>query len=240
MTGYTRTEHLEASIAAKIKDGTLKPGDKIDSEAKLAEEYQVSRGTVRRALGLLKQARLIETRMGSGSYVAFHGSDLTGAAGWGTAMLRSGTPTVAETLSIALVDRPEALADDCEAERFYRIERRRRFRITPVSYEISYLPATPKLMGVIDHAGGLVGGSISKTMAAAGLRPSHGSVDVSADRLGPAADILEKSPDAVFLVSERRDFDGDDELVEYVRSFLDPSHFTVHIATGAERSEYGR
>ncbi len=35
------------------------------SETRLAEEYQVSRGTVRRALEQLKKAELIETRMGS-------------------------------------------------------------------------------------------------------------------------------------------------------------------------------
>ena len=33
------------------------------SETRLAEEYQVSRGTVRRALEQLKKAELIETRM---------------------------------------------------------------------------------------------------------------------------------------------------------------------------------
>ena len=50
------------------------------------------------------------------------------------------------------------------------------------------------------------------------------------------ASILEKTADSVFLLSERHSFDADGELVvEYVRSFLDPSHFTMHVTVG-ERS----
>ena len=66
MTAYTRTEHLRHELAEQIRNGTLKPGERIMSETRLAEEYQVSRGTVRRALEQLKKAELIETRMGSG------------------------------------------------------------------------------------------------------------------------------------------------------------------------------
>lgn len=109
MTAYTRTEHLRHELAEQIRNGTLKPGERIMSETRLAEEYQVSRGTVRRALEQLKKAELIETRMGSGSYVAFNGGDMSGPDGWTSASLRSGAPTTTELLSIALVGRPLAL-----------------------------------------------------------------------------------------------------------------------------------
>lgn len=56
MTAYTRTEHLRHELAEQIRNGTLKPGERIMSETRLAEEYQVSRGTVRRALEQLKKA----------------------------------------------------------------------------------------------------------------------------------------------------------------------------------------
>ncbi|WP_368267150.1 winged helix-turn-helix domain-containing protein, partial [Enterococcus sp. RTP21361st1_A6_RTP21361_211029] len=90
MTAYTRTEHLRHELASQIRNGTLKPGNRIMSETRLAEEYQVSRGTVRRALEQLKKAELIETRMGSGSYVAFNGGSMSGPDGWTSASLRSG------------------------------------------------------------------------------------------------------------------------------------------------------
>ena len=83
MTAYTRTEHLRHELASQIRNGTLKPGSRIMSETRLAEEYQVSRGTVRRALEQLKRAELIETRMGSGSYVAFNGGSMSGPHNFG-------------------------------------------------------------------------------------------------------------------------------------------------------------
>ena len=145
MTAYTRTEHLRHELAEQIRNGTLKPGERIMSETRLAEEYQVSRGTVRRALSdtalrsafpAARSMELIETRMGSGSYVAFNGGDMSGPDGWTSASLRSGAPTTTELLSIALVGRPLALEGESECERFYEIARRRsrtRSRICPPS-----------------------------------------------------------------------------------------------------------
>lgn len=239
MTAYTRTEHLRHELASQIRNGTLKPGNRIMSETRLAEEYQVSRGTVRRALEQLKKAELIETRMGSGSYVAFNGGSMSGPDGWTSASLRSGAPTTTELLSIALVDRPSSLEGENECERFYKIARRRLFRSAPVSYEVSYLPAIPALCGVIERAGGLIDGSILKTMEQAGLRTASGYMNVSADRLGPIAETLEKTPGTVFLLSERHNFGDDGALVEYVRSFLDPGHFTLHVTTGETGGNHG-
>ena len=231
MTAYTRTEHLRHELAEQIRNGTLKPGERIMSETRLAEEYQVSRGTVRRALEQLKKAELIETRMGSG--------DMSGPDGWASASLRSGAPTTTELLSIALVGRPLALEGESECERFYEIARRRLFRSTPVSYEVSYLPAIPALREVIERMEGLVDGSISKTMKQAGLQAASGYMDVSADRLGPIAQALEKTPETVFLLSERHNFSDDGTLVEYVRSFLDPSHFTLRVTAGENGGNHG-
>lgn len=239
MTAYTRTEHLRHELAEQIRNGTLKPGERIMSETRLAEEYQVSRGTVRRALEQLKKAELIETRMGSGSYVVFNGGDMSGPDGWTSASLRSGAPTTTELLSIALVGRPLALEGESECERFYEIARRRLFRSTPVSYEVSYLPAIPALREAIERMEGLVDGSISKTMKQAGLQAASGYMDVSADRLGPIAEALEKTPETVFLLSERHNFSDDGTLVEYVRSFLDPSHFTLHVTAGENGGNHG-
>ncbi|MBW3082484.1 GntR family transcriptional regulator [Bifidobacterium phasiani] len=234
MPGYTRTEQLEQEIIARIADGTFKPGDKLMSESELSERYQVSRGTVRRALEGLKRRRLIETRAGAGSYVAFHGRDLEGADGWTTASVRSGVPTTTRLLSCDLVDRPDALADEPQAaDMFYRIVRCRLFRSMPISHETSYLPATRAMREVMEH--GLVRGSVSGTMRAAGMTPAGGVVDIAAEALGEAAGAaLGKPAETVFLLSERRSYAADGSLVEYVRSYLDPSHFTMHIAIGGQ------
>lgn len=87
--------------------------------------------------------------------------------------------------------------------------------------------------------GGLIDGSILKTMEQAGLRTASGYMNVSADRLGPIAETLEKTPGTVFLLSERHNFGDDGALVEYVRSFLDPGHFTLHVTTGETGGNHG-
>lgn len=56
-------------IAAKISSGELAPGARLRSERDLADEYQVSVDTIRRAAELLRERGLIETVQGSGTYV---------------------------------------------------------------------------------------------------------------------------------------------------------------------------
>ncbi|MBE0636703.1 FadR family transcriptional regulator [Candidatus Bipolaricaulota bacterium] len=53
-----------------IQDGTLKAGDRMPSEAKLAELTGVGRTSVREALAALRLMGVVETRVGAGSYIA--------------------------------------------------------------------------------------------------------------------------------------------------------------------------
>lgn len=56
-------------IRRKIIDGELKPSEKLKTERALSEEYGVSRVTVRRALKVLEEERLVRRVQGSGTYV---------------------------------------------------------------------------------------------------------------------------------------------------------------------------
>ncbi|MCF6410188.1 GntR family transcriptional regulator [Pseudalkalibacillus salsuginis] len=57
-------------ILEEIKNGTLKTGDRIPSENELAEKFNVSRITTKRALDMLAQRNIIERYRGKGSYVS--------------------------------------------------------------------------------------------------------------------------------------------------------------------------
>ncbi|MGC4877271.1 GntR family transcriptional regulator [Micromonospora sp. DT43] len=59
-------------IAERIRTGDLKPGDKLPSTSQLADMYDVSTGTVYRALSLLHDRNLIIGQSGRGTYVAEH------------------------------------------------------------------------------------------------------------------------------------------------------------------------
>ena len=57
-------------ILSSIQDGSLKAGDRMPSEAKLAELTGVGRTSVREALAALRLMGVVETRVGSGSFIA--------------------------------------------------------------------------------------------------------------------------------------------------------------------------
>jgi GntR family transcriptional regulator len=63
-------ERVRQAIASSIDDGTYTPGDKLPSEARLADELSVNRLTIRRALEELARAGVVESRQGSGTYVS--------------------------------------------------------------------------------------------------------------------------------------------------------------------------
>ena len=60
---------LVATLADRIRDGRLAPGDKLATEAELMREFGVSRSVVREALASLQASVLVETRHGIGTFV---------------------------------------------------------------------------------------------------------------------------------------------------------------------------
>jgi GntR family transcriptional regulator, transcriptional repressor for pyruvate dehydrogenase complex len=65
-----RPRHVVESILSSIQDGSLVAGERMPSEAKLAELTGVGRTSVREALAALRLMGVVETRVGDGSYVA--------------------------------------------------------------------------------------------------------------------------------------------------------------------------
>jgi GntR family hexuronate regulon transcriptional repressor len=64
-----RYQQIAAAIERAIADGQYQPGQRLASERDLAEEFGVSRPTVRRAVIALEMRGLLEARQGSGVFV---------------------------------------------------------------------------------------------------------------------------------------------------------------------------
>lgn len=68
-----RTKRLYEEIVEQIKvlitEGRLKPGDKLLAERELAEQFQVSRASVREAIRTLEMLGVIDIRPGEGTFV---------------------------------------------------------------------------------------------------------------------------------------------------------------------------
>jgi DNA-binding FadR family transcriptional regulator len=65
-----RYEQVADLLAADIRAGRLTPGVRLPSERDLARRLDVGRASVREAIAALQVAGLVETRPGSGSFVA--------------------------------------------------------------------------------------------------------------------------------------------------------------------------
>lgn len=63
-------EQLKEKIESEIAEGKYKPGDRLLSEVELAEKYDVSVITVRKATNDLRKIGLLEKRQGKGTFVA--------------------------------------------------------------------------------------------------------------------------------------------------------------------------
>lgn len=61
--------HIVEAIVRRIEQGELAIGEKLSTEAKMMEEYGVSRTVVREAMSRLQTAGLVETRHGVGTFV---------------------------------------------------------------------------------------------------------------------------------------------------------------------------
>jgi DNA-binding FadR family transcriptional regulator len=65
-----RYEQVAERLAAEIRSGAYAPGSRLPSERELARVLEVSRASVREAIGALQVAGVVETRPGSGTFVA--------------------------------------------------------------------------------------------------------------------------------------------------------------------------
>eukprot|EP00659_Diplonema_papillatum_P022266 gene22266-34144_t len=120
-----------------MADGVLLPG-----EHQLAEEFSVSRGTLREALAELKRRSYIATQSGVGSIVTFDGMVLDQRSGWAQALADTGAVVTSEILRLEAVTRPDLLSRH-GSDQFIALDRRRRAADgTFVSLERSLMPAS--------------------------------------------------------------------------------------------------
>lgn len=66
---------IAIQLRRQITGGVLLDGERLPPERSLAEQFNVSRGTVRDALQRLEEAEFVEKRAGSGTYVCHAPSD---------------------------------------------------------------------------------------------------------------------------------------------------------------------
>ena len=61
-------QELVEALSARLKNGLIKPGDKLPPESEIMQTFGVSRGVVREALSRLQAAGLVQTHHGVGTF----------------------------------------------------------------------------------------------------------------------------------------------------------------------------
>lgn len=80
-------EDIVRQLADMVRQGELKPGDRLPSERDLATAFGVGRPTLRQALTVLAQAGVVEVMPGSGVYLRKPVQEAPGDAGQAMALL---------------------------------------------------------------------------------------------------------------------------------------------------------
>lgn len=70
VTKKTISDEIVNQIREMIDNGRLRPGDRLPAERKLAEQFGVSRTSVREGIKILAESGLLSSRQGSGTFVS--------------------------------------------------------------------------------------------------------------------------------------------------------------------------
>lgn len=132
-------------LVNRIGSGTWKPGDLIPNEFQLAMEFNVSQGTVRKALNALEAEKLIDRQQGRGTYVAQHTSETSlfhffRMVGLDDRRIAPTSVALSQTLIPANKDLAKRLTIEVEAP-LHCITRIRTLKSKPAIYERIYIPA---------------------------------------------------------------------------------------------------
>src|SRR3989442_8339843 len=141
-------EQIAADLRGRIVRGELKPGDALPSERELTERWSVARATVVKAVEILRQEGLVETRQGTGSTVKDR-APLARTAGerYRTSVVTGAIYTAgeyAEIVAAEMVPAPEDVAAALDVEPGDEVARRERVTFegeTPTAVSVSWFTA---------------------------------------------------------------------------------------------------
>lgn len=231
---FDKKKRVVDELIRRIEGGMMADGFLLPGEHQLAEEFGVSRGTLREALAELKRRNYIATQSGVGSIVTFDGMVLDQASGWAQALADTGALITTDVLRLEAVTRPDLL-NRFGSDQFIALDRRRRTTDgTAVSLERSLMPAAGSLESL--PRVGLIDNSLTITLAAYGYVGADGDQWIGAEPLSDEdAELLGRPGGTVFLKASRTTFDRRGRFMEYVESVLDPVHFRLHLQFGTAK-----
>ena len=234
---------IEEELAERIRTGMLRPGDRIPPERELAEQMEVSRMTVRQALGRLADRGLLVRERGRGTFVSEPKliQSLSRLNGFYDQMVSQGILPSSRLLSGEQVLASAAVAQLLDlriAEPLYKVVRLRLGGGVPLALETSFFPAR-HVPGLLDYD--LERHSIYRLMERYDARPVRATQSLEpVPARDQEAEALEVPVGSPLMLVERIAWDALDRPVEYAKDIYrgDRSRFVAELRL--ESDEVGR
>lgn len=167
---------LKEDIKRKISEGVWKAGQCIDSERELSEGYQVSRMTIRHALGELVHEGILVKEKGKGTFVCEPKVKQTDMMSFSDMVDKLGMKLETKILSFERIITPEEMEDIFPFEHVYKINRMRIVENERVANEIVYIPCD--YCGYIDEE--MVKDSLFKILSKFGYEIKYAESSIKA------------------------------------------------------------
>jgi len=228
---------LKVLIARDIAEGSLAPNDPVGPESELSRRHNVSRITVRQALGELQQEGLITRIVGKGTFVTDRpqAGRLTRLAGFAEEMRAIGLTPRYRTFAVEIRSAPahvrEALGLS-EHAKVLAIERVLLADEEPIAHARSYLPEDlfHGSSVVIDEQTLDQRSLYSLLEEASGVVLQRATEQVTPQRAGPfEADRLEVEEGALLLHVHRRVFETRGRACEAVDLLYVASRYSYRV-----------
>ena len=227
-------QQLADNIRSKIASGEYKVGDKIMSERKMAEIYDLNRLTVRKALDVLIQEGSLSAIRGSGTYVkaivpankkVHFGNDES--ISLSTVLRQSGFQSSRKVLSFRRIKTSGALKDYFpETEDVYELIRLSSIDKKPYALQICSFPANifqqPERFDFAQE-------SLYTYMELQGHYPKTVIADMWLTPIpNEYLDILKMDPGKLVFYYEYFGFDQNHAMVEFTKSYYAPTYTSFH------------
>ena len=226
-----RYYRIAETLRAKIRDGALAPGTRLDNQRQLAKSFGVTLMTLRQALAVLERENLIARRHGLGTFVAAPAIDydILQLRRFAGDLQAQGEAVVTRLLGSRFLIADRHVTDALgvgPAARVFVLERLRLVDARPLSLQRSYLP---RHLGEEVARADLATTPLSDALEfKLGITIVRAHETVSAVRLGRReARELGCPFGAAAFESERISFDADGTPVVFDRVFIPGDRFRI-------------
>lgn len=229
--GTPRYIKIHNEIQSRIEKGYWQVGQRIPAERELAQEFMVSRMTLRQALQTLVDEGILERRIGAGTFVAQRKiqDKMSGITSFTELTRRQGKVPSSQTVSYLVTEPSLSEAEKLELAENQKILRMERIRFAddePICFEVAALPFDM----VADYRQSQVTTSLYQTLADDGLRIGRAQQTVSATVASERiAELLKVKRGSAILMLRQVTTLKDGRPFEYVRTHYAGDRFEFYL-----------